>query len=606
MSIRIHRLVVTGSNKQDAILDLEGKSHLVFGPTDTGKSYILECLRYCLGSSKRPRGIGYSEGYTLAGLQVSIDDQTKFTLFRDFLHGEEAVYENFHDYPPTADASSRLVEGISELLLIWAGATNKKILTKSGKLSNFSASALRYLCLFDEIETLDKVPLEGKDRALQMRNRSAIALAMSSADDSNAVLVATTDQRNVAKGHAEAIEEEILSLSDDVSKSFTAKVSRKEIEASLSRANAEIDRVEAYFKTHAKELSDLKAAHSFIEGRSRGVKQQLASLKEAQGRFALLDSKYESDIQRLQMIYAAAEVVATFETRPCPLCKTDLSHQEAHVEDEEKQLALRQAAVAEVEKIDALRRGLAAALSDIQKDILGTEADLWQLRKEAKINFESQSNLVQPLASDSGTTLSELIERKSVLSIALKNLERVEYLTDRLTVAQVQTKRVKQVIERNIATSASNLCTRISLMLKKWNVPGVDSVFYDESTADLFINNRERISYGKGKRGIFLTAYVVALMEQALEIGSPHLGVVAIDSPVVTYKDPKHGSMDQEEVIDPIVKDRFYTWLADRKEPGQVIILENEEPPAELMDKLLFTEFVGSSISSGRSGFFPA
>jgi hypothetical protein len=353
-------------------------------------------------------------------------------------------------------------------------------------------------------------------------------------------------------------------------------------------------------------LAELKSAHAVIEGKSREIKHQLASLKEDQGRFVLLDSKYESDMQRLQTISAAAEVVATFDTRPCPLCKTDLSHQQAHVEDEEKQFALRQAAAAEVSKIIALRRGLAIALSDVKKAIQEGTATLQQLQKESKNNLEAQAALVQPLSSNSGTALSQLTERKAVFLMAVRDMERVENLTNRVTVMQARTKRGKQVVERDMSTSASILCARISQILKKWNVPGVDQVFFDDSKADLFINNRERISYGKGKRGIFLTAYVVALMERAFEIGSPHLGVVAIDSPVVTYKDPKHGSMDEDEALDPVVKDRFYTWLAERKELGQVIVLENEEPLEELRQKLFFTEFIGPDVKDGRAGFFPA
>lgn len=82
---------------------------------------------------------------------------------------------------------------------------------------------------------------------------------------------------------------------------------------------------------------------------------------------------------------------------------------------------------------------------------------------------------------------------------------------------------------------------------------------------------------------------------------------MAIDSPVVTYKDPKHGSSDSEEALDVTVKDRFYNWLADRKEHGQVVVLENEEPEGDdLKSRLRFTEFVGAGQAEGRKGFFPS
>ena len=70
MRIAIHGLVLTGPDKPNAELKPGGESHLVFGPTDTGKSYIEECIAYCLGSDEHPRNVGFSEGYTRAALQV--------------------------------------------------------------------------------------------------------------------------------------------------------------------------------------------------------------------------------------------------------------------------------------------------------------------------------------------------------------------------------------------------------------------------------------------------------------------------------------------------------------------------------------------------------
>ena len=99
---------------------------------------------------------------------------------------------------------------------------------------------------------------------------------------------------------------------------------------------------------------------------------------------------------------------------------------------------------------------------------------------------------------------------------------------------------------------------------------------------------------------------MVALMERALGNKHPHLGITIIDSPVVTYKDPKHAkNAKEEDLLDESVKDRFYAWLASRKEPGQIIILENEEPNAETLPELRHTEFVGGGNTAGRAGFFP-
>lgn len=66
----IKSLIVIGNNKKPAILNFDKKSHLIFGPTDTGKSYIVECIRFCR-NEKTPKDVGFSEGYSLAILQIT-------------------------------------------------------------------------------------------------------------------------------------------------------------------------------------------------------------------------------------------------------------------------------------------------------------------------------------------------------------------------------------------------------------------------------------------------------------------------------------------------------------------------------------------------------
>lgn len=600
MTIRLHKLIVTGPGKEAAQIDFRGESYLVFGPTDTGKSYIVECLRYCLGSGDRPKDIGFSEGYSRVALQVFTSDNNGFTLFRGLLEDGEAVYTGFHDMPPQ-NGPEPLKLDIGQLLISWAHASDRKILTKPGTLGNLSPGDLRYVSLFDEIETLDKVPLEGKDKLFKMRNRSSISLILSGVDDSQAVLVPTTEQRSNAKGHVEALEEQIQALKADVPNGM-AKI---EAEQSLALVTAEIERLSTYLQTHVQELGVLKAQRAVIDAENQVHAARISALSEAQDRFHLLDAKYESDLQRLQAISTAAAIVGSFEARACPLCRTDISHQARHTDEQENRLALRQASQAESLKIVTLREGLRQAIDDVSIELNDARESLLEGEKAENVNLEMQGRLLTPAAFDLENGLSALSERKSHLAMAVRDLEKTESLEIRLNGMKARAKRQKQVVTRDISQSATELCGRVKALLEIWGVPGVESVYFDDAVADVSINQRQRISFGKGKRGIFLAAYVVALMEQALSKEHPHLGLVTIDSPVVTYKDPKHGSQDSEEALDVGVKDRFYAWLADRDGPGQVVVLENEEPDDSLKQRLLFTEFVGAGEAEGRAGFFP-
>ncbi|WP_028453234.1 hypothetical protein [Chitinilyticum aquatile] len=601
MTISLHELVVTGPGKQEAKLKLNGESHLIFGPTDTGKSYIVECFRYCLGSNQKPKDVGYSEGYTLAALQLILKNGRKFTLLRDLTDGSELVYEGFHTRPPQ-NGPKVLEQGISDLLPIWCGSVGMKILAKTGQLGNLTAGDLRRVSIFDEIETLDNVPFEGKDTNNKTRNKSALAVILRGSDDSEMPLPPSTSERNVAKGHVEAINEQITSLLADVPEGLTLL----DAQEGLSKVTAEIDSINQYIKTHSSELSELKQARLEIDRENRYLYRQLSAFKEAENRFRLLDKKYISDQQRLQAIATAASVASSFETRPCPLCRTDIQHQVRHQEQNEQAPMLRQAVLAEIEKISSLRDGLKDALDDVLGELAEVTEALKKSEEKARENDNKQSALLAHKDIDTTNGLVALSEKKTVLAVAINNLTRADSLKVRLTEMKEKSRRKTQVVERDMSDSATSLCTRVKQLLGEWGVPGVDSVYFDGGVSDIEINQRKRTSYGKGKRGIFLTAYMVALMERALSNNYPHLGVTIIDSPVVTYKDPKHAKgSDKDELLDESVKDRFYTWLATRSEPGQIIILENEEPNSATLSKLRYTEFVGKSNSKGRQGFFP-
>ncbi len=599
MSILLHKLVVTGPDKETATLTFGGLAHLVYGPTDTGKSYIVQCLRYVLGSEEQPHDIGYSRGYTRVALQLRTEDGTKYTFFKDLLNSEDFVYAGFYDLPPQHIVPIKI--GIEAALIHWSSAVGRKILAKSGSLGNMTANDLRYVSIFDEIETLDKVPLEGKDRLMKTRNKSSISLILSGVDDSSIVLVASADKINMAKGHVESIEEQISSLKSDI----PFQLNKVEADSSLLRAEAEIIELSTYFQTNSDEIRVLKEQRATLDQHIRERIGTVSALREAKNRFYLLDRKYNNDLERLNTISTAAAVVGYFETRPCPLCQTDVQHQVRHTDDTEDRQALRRASQAEVLKIEGLRTGLSHAIDDIERDISYAEELLDLAQQEELANTVAQAELLSPKQFSNGFSLEALSERKAILKAAVRDFEKIDMLEIRLAGMRVKAKRKKQVVERNLAKTSTELCFRTKLLLDLWGVPEVESVSFDDSLMDILINQRKRVSFGKGNRGIFLAAYVVSLMELALTNGHPHLGLVIIDSPVVTYKDPKHGKAGPDEVLQVIVKDKFYAWLADRDAVGQIIVLENEAPEGDLAGRLASTEFVGIGKAEGRKGFFP-
>ena len=75
-----------------------------------------------------------------------------------------------------------------------------------------------------------------------------------------------------------------------------------------------------------------------------------------------------------------------------------------------------------------------------------------------------------------------------------------------------------------------------------------------------------------------------------------------LDSPLVTYRQPDPG---EDEAIPASVSDSFYRYLATKFE-GQAIVLENQDPPADVSGDTTIITFTKRDGGQGRYGMFPA
>jgi len=602
MGLKLHKLCITGPGRRPAELTFDGRSYLVFGPTDTGKSYVLESLRYGLGATDKPRDNDFSGGYTRLALQLQSAAGVKLTFFRDLVDGSESVHDGYHQIPPQDELSETKTRKIAGVVAHLCGALEKRILVKAGTRERLAAGDLRYFSLFDEIETLDLKPLVGTNRGLQWRRRASGAVILTGQDDGGLTLVSSATVRATASGYVDAVDEELATLKAGLPQNTTASQARDAID----RLDARIQHIQTFYQSNEDALNNLKRERLLIQRDSRRVANERAALTEARTRFELLKEKYASDLLRLDAVRTAGSVMDLFAMQPCPVCDTPLAAQSRHVHGESDSFAaMINAAQAESKKIVRLRAGLAPVIDELDSDIESLTSRLAELRDEEAANLLAQDALFTNFPESSNLSLSVLTANRTELVLASRDFDRIEALIQRRQEHAQRAKRKAQPIVRNVAADALNVCNRIKQLLREWGVPGVEAVHFDEQDVDILINQRGRVSFGKGKRGIFLTAYVVALMEHALLNGNPHLGFVAVDSPVVTYKDPKHGGKG-EELLDTTVADRFYEWLAARREPGQVIVLENEEPSTALLKQIGHTEFIGESGGPGRRGFFPS
>ena len=124
---------------------------------------------------------------------------------------------------------------------------------------------------------------------------------------------------------------------------------------------------------------------------------------------------------------------------------------------------------------------------------------------------------------------------------------------------------------------------------------------FSDTEWDVVISGRARTSHGKGVRAVTHAAFTAGLLRFCANRGRPHPGFVLIDSPLVVYREP-----DPDEVaLDTSVKSAFFADLASSFTSEQVILLENEVPPDEVVANGAVNMVQFTKRDEGRYGFIP-
>lgn len=89
----IKRLIVAGDAGEESYVKFKKGLNVITGPSDTGKSYIYQCVNYMLGGSDAPKRIKESKQYTKIYLEISTYSNTLYTLERDFSGGDFKLFK---------------------------------------------------------------------------------------------------------------------------------------------------------------------------------------------------------------------------------------------------------------------------------------------------------------------------------------------------------------------------------------------------------------------------------------------------------------------------------------------------------------------------------
>lgn len=624
--LTLRGLSMLGPLQPTAYLEFETRLNVIAGASETGKSFIVELINFLLGSGRPLRDIRAREGYDEGRLSFQTDTAEDFTLRRAAVGGHLGLLNRLQiegQWPAQAetlrqDGPTLAHESVSRFLLSKIGLQDK-LLQKDrfNETKNLSFRDLAKITIVNESEiiregspilsgelvwatselSLFKLLLTGVDA-------SAMRVAAMQAERERTRAAATRDNELKAQVYQDLISDLETEIGDQNAEPYRIQERRQEIEGELAIIQEGFDSLKT-------DLSEKTAERKQLSDKLSNIINRRDEIDGLLGRFSLLDHHYEIDLERLAHIENSGSLFLQLDQQTCPLCGSAPEHQRHAQGSDSHTEAVVLAAGSEKEKVRLLREELHSTIADLKDERSEIDETATNISSaldtlkgqidEAFAPFKLAKNSFESLIQQRNDLLN-LEERMARLDVLIARRNELEEVNENDRGALVQNRdQGAAVVDLGVGVRDA-FAGKVRDILQAWNFPDSDRVYFDGGSNDLVIGGQARGSRGKGLRAITHAAVTIGLMEFCHERNLAHPGFVVLDSPLLAYYKPE-GDED-EQLAGSDLKERFYSYLSDNWNHGQVIVVENEHPPADVIPRINFVDFTKNP-DEGRYGFFP-
>jgi len=615
--ITLSGLTFTGNDKPNAGVTFMPGLNVLFGASNTGKSFTVKAIDFMLGGSSPLPEIGERDGYDRSWLSLTLPKSGDVTILRALAGG---AYELLPGHVVEADPKRKdkrklsakhnatRPDNMSQFLLSELDLSRKEIAEDvyGSKRSVSFRDLVRY-CLIDEAAIQSETsPAESGQFTGTTPEHSILKLMLTGQDDSAIVTVAdkkTFTTTTTAK--VEIIEELLKSVNDEIESDYPDIDELKDQSARLERTYAEAQNAAQAAQDSIR--SKLQTKNSLALAIYRAT-QRRNEIQINYGRFEQLEDVYASDIKRLESIEEAGFILSLSGEQPCPLCGASPDDQ-SHSHGMSDINSAQRAANVEIAKIRKQQLELRQTIQSLDQEGVLIEKSLDELEEDLVL-IETDLQRMAPNVSGSKKRLDEVLEVRDHIRRGLDLLLQRQNLVDRKE-ALLRAKPATKADRPTLGAPGNvmhDFAQTVSGVLKAWKFPGDCHVSFDEGAYDLRIDGKKRKDNGKGVRAVTHAAFKVALLMYCSERQLPHPGFLVLDTPLLTYRDPLRTnnplSADEEALKRSSLKDHFFEHLSEVSKLGQIIVVENVDLPFGI-DKWANVETFTGEPANGRFGLFP-
>ena len=614
--INLAHLSFSGPDIANVGIDFQPRLNLIFGASNTGKSFAYKSIDAALGAGSQLPDIEQRRPFDTLWLAITAGDR-RMTLSRALAGGAINLWAD-HITRPTRGENSRALgqrnnaanqDNVSQFLLNELGLRGRLIAENaSGSKRPLSFRDIVRFCMVDEtlIQSEASPALSGQFASAPAERRVFQLLITGKDDSAIQQVIAQGDFRVSKAAKVELVAEMIAAVEADLADDYP----------DAAELSAQDERLEASFAAAQEEFDATRGSTKALLAQKRTLTQEIFRKAERLdevdlnlGRFAQLRQIYQSDIERLEAIEEAGFLLALGGEADCPLCGASPSAQR-HSHGLDDIARAQSAATAEIRKIRQQEEDLGETVQQLYAERVMLREDLPALAAELE-SAERQLAELAPAMNEASRKVTEILTVRDRVKRGLSLLDQLSSLQARRE-ALSSARREKPTDRSRLGVSSTathEFAQMVSKVLTAWQFPGNRHVSFDEETFDLKIDGKRRRDNGKGVRAITHAAFKVALLLHCREKNLPHPGFLVLDTPLLTYRDPltsKYGDLtgDEQEIASMSLKNHFFEHLAAEAHGAQFIVLENVDPPTNI-GNLAYLEVFHGNRGGGRFGLFP-
>jgi hypothetical protein len=608
-ALRLRYLSFFGPSRAPASIEFRDGLNVIYGASNTGKSFVVETLDFMLGGRGPLRDIPERVGYNQVLLAIETDSAA-FSLVRSVEGGPFRMFDGIYsDKLPEGEGrvlsdqhSERREDNLSTVLLKYLSLTDRHIRrNRRGDTQSLSFRNLARLVVVNEEEIIQqRSPLSDGNYVADTANASTFKLLLTGVDDGSLKHADASSPAQQTRGAQ-------LDLLDDLIGDYRERI--KKLAGPPRELEEQLERLEGSLTSQSRDLVVTEAQFRDVSARRRSLfkrleddNNRLTEVLALLERFALLAQHYISDLKRLEAIEESGSLFAALGPGPCPLCGASPEYHASHEDCAGNVLPVVEAARSEMIKIQARQGDLGLTIEGLEKERSVLQRRIPRTEESISEAAAQYAEVVAPLKS-ARQKYSDLADKRVNVQQALSVYSTLQDLEER-----------KNSLERESATDTSNafdtglsasVVDKFSVvvleLLRLWHFPSADRLHFDMKTKDFVINGKPRASYGKGLRAITQAAFSIGLLEYCKREDTPHPGFVVLDSPLLSYREPDN---PDDDLRGHDLDSSFYNTLGQQQGWRQTIIVENTDPPASAERAGHYIVFTGVK-GLGRFGLFP-